>query len=208
MSEESEQYRVPEKRDERWMPIYFGLFGKKLTLDEAIAIEAVLDEVFHQRKPPPWEIIKALKRIGRDLPPGTERKYAPNGEQIIKAIYANRREYAAKQAAPSVNGYSPHQCPPAYPSFDAVAGTHMVSVLITPQAWQDELRFATTPAERFNLITKPYAKEHVEQRKRFCQDNALAYEIYECDRLFVPGQFAALVSQFDEPVQQPKGYEL
>jgi len=186
-------------QDEKWTAVYFGLFGKLLQPDEAEAVEAVIGHVFHAAPPRPWEIGKALYRLSKDAPPGNVRKYAPNGEDIIKAIFANRREYQARKANPTTaDGYGPHLCPPPYPSFDPVTATHATSRLVPAQDWQDALRLATTPAERWNLIQLPHAKEHREQRERFCQDKGLAYERYETARLLWPGA----LEQLSTPVEQ------
>lgn len=183
MSEESESYRTryEPQRDEPWPTVYFGLFGRKLDDEEVAAIESVIKHAVRDLRP--WETTKAVRRCAKDSPQNA-RKFAPTGEEIIRAIYALRREYRAKQGQQTVNGYGPHICPPPYPSFDPETGTHRSARLVQPQDWQDQLRNARDPVERWNIICEPIAKEQALQREMFCVDNGLHFERYLFDRLF------------------------
>lgn len=178
MSEYYESYRngSASAPEQTWVEAYYGLFGKKLLQDEVDAIEGAVKYAFRNHPLKPWELVKAIRSLAADTI-GSPRKFSPTGEEIIRAIYENRRRFAARALAESVcfDGYPPHELIPPYPRFDPATGTDKPPIVEPPQVWMDKLRKAN-PRERWDIICAPRDESHVEQRMEYCRLNGLPFE--------------------------------
>lgn len=160
MSEDSEQYRPPEREpDQEWPEAYLGLFGRRLDDDAVKLIEGEVVRVFGSSLKK-WEMTKAVRECSMTAPQGG-RKYAPNGEELIRAIKHLRGRWAKKHSA----GYETHPCQMGYGEEPF-------------EQWSRALRESDSEVERWNIICRPYSIQHCSQRKKFCRDNGLSFAEY------------------------------
>lgn len=162
MTDESEPYRPTANEPEQdWPSAYLALFNRRLDDERVALMESEVARPFggSLRK---WEMTKAVRYCAQHAPNGG-RTFAPNGEELIRAIKALRYKHSQARFAQQQDG---HMCQMGYGYERA-------------EVWMRLLKEAISQDERWNIICRPFDTKHCQQREKFCRDNGLEYEKYE-----------------------------
>lgn len=149
-----------QEQAQDWPAAFLSLFGKRLDEDEVSGIEAEANNVFRGSLKG-WEMTKAVRRCAMDAPSGG-RKYPPSGEEIIRAIKANRRDYMQAKGGAAMGA---HPCAMGY----GMEGF---------EHWSRALRNADE-VERWNIICRPFDAKHCAEREKFCRENGLRFHRFD-----------------------------
>lgn len=164
-----------------WPDVVEARWGKKLSADTVEVYDAVFERHFPDLKNAEGfkaaqigkDICETLHEIADRQRSAGGKRFAPTADEIVTALIKKR--WMEKSAA---NGHArPHRIVKLTRNEDGTTRTIFYDEF--ENEWQQRLRHAETPDERWTIICAPDIDADCKERKDFCDRNDLPYEVFQ-----------------------------